>query len=264
MVKILFFVSALCLMILIGCEKNGNKKSETSGELKSEITIYAAASLIDSVKEIAYDFEQRYPDIKTNINVNSSGQLAKQIANGAPADFYMSANVSWMDFLQKKGLILANSRFEPLSNHLVIISNKSSDIKIDSLQDLNCDMVKHIAIADYKSVPAGQYAQFVLKKSGVWPYILAKLIVGSDVRVTMAYVERGEVDCGIVYFSDAKISKKIKILFYLPQTLQPEIKYSFSIVKRGVEPSATLLFSNYLHSNNAREVFEKYGFVWMD
>lgn len=259
----------LCLFSIISvhCDRP-NSTSNSNETLVSDssyrnILIYAAASLTDAIKEIVANFEKDHPDIKVNISLGSSAMLAKQITHGAPADIFLSANVKWMDYLQAKGVIDTKTRFEPLGNRLVIVSNIDKKYPINNIEDLKTDKVKRFAISDYNSVPAGIYAKQAFENSDVWEDIFPKLVIGNNTRLTMAFIERNEVDYGIVYITDAKVSENLKEVFTLPQESQPEIEYSFSITKNSLNISVANDFLEYITNNTSIKVFNKYGFTWL-
>lgn len=243
------------------CVESAEKNNPHLNPLSGDILIFSAASLSDSVREICSNFEKENPGLKTNISVDSSSRLAKQIERGAPADIYLSANVQWMDFLESSNLIINKTRIEPLSNRLVIITHLNNRPILNTVQDLKNDNITGIAIADYNSVPAGIYSKQTLENISAWKHILPKLVVGIDVRTAMAYVERNEVDYGIVYATDAKISKKVKIVFPLPEESQPDIKYSFSVLKNAPNRPAAIAFIEYLKNIQSQKIFEQYGFI---
>ncbi len=262
MKKVLSYIFCFFCFALISCENQSKINSQQQTTTTERVTIYAAASLVDSVNDICRNFEQKFPGLRTEVNIGSSAQLAKQIEHGAPADVYMAANVMWMEYLKKRGLISPKTQLEPLTNRLVVVTHINNQLNLQSINDLTTDKVKYFAIADPGSVPAGIYSKLALKKANIWQEMVPKLTIGSDVRVAMAYVERKEADCGIVYFTDAKMSKKVKPLFYLPENIQPEIKYSFGMVKNTSNIQGTVMFIDYLRSDAAKKVFEKYGFKW--
>lgn len=256
----LLFISLLCLLSIC-C---GRLDYESTGEsAPEEILIFAAASLTDVVREIAMNFKGQAPGLKVNISTGSSAQLAKQIEYGAPADIFLSADIKWMDYLDEKGLIISTARIESLSNKLVIIGRANSRSFLHSIQDLGTNKVNYIAIADYNSVPAGIYASEALKKLGIWQQLFPKLVLGSDVRIAMAYVERGEAECGIVYATDAMVSKRVETLFPLPDESQPKIIYSFALIKGSPNARGAEAFFDYLKDSCAREIFKKHGFIWL-
>lgn len=242
----------------------GRLSHESTGKsAPEEILIFVAASLTDVVQEIAIHFERQNPGIKINTSTGSSAQLAKQIESGAPADIFLSADIKWTDYLDEKGLIIPNTRIEPLGNRLVVVVASNSPSSLDSIQDLATNKVNHIAIADYQSVPAGIYASEALKKLGIWEQSLPKLVLGSDVRVAMAYVEEGEADAGIVYATDAMVSKRVEPIFHLPEESQPKVIYSFALIKGSPNEKGAKVFFDYLKEGYARQIFKKHGFIWL-
>ena len=241
--------------IFAGCN---NKNGTQNG-----IIVFAAASLTDAVGQLNRDFEREHPGLKVDVNIGSSALLAKQITHSSQADIFLSANIKWMDYLEMKGFIRREKRFSILGNRLALITSNKNSNPVTSLTGLIDDRIKFIAVADYNSVPAGIYAKSALIKAGLWQSIKPKLVSGNDVRTAMAYVERGETEYGIVYLTDAKVSSNVKIVFTLPDEIQPDIRYSFSITENAPNVSDAIILINYLKSDTAREVFEEYGFKWI-
>lgn len=258
----LLFVYGFALFFVFGCGDSGGARKAKAGydDISGELVVYSAASLTDSIRDIAINFERIHPGIDINVNVGSSAQLAKQIAHGAPADVFLSAHSRWMDYLEDRRMVTAETRFEPLGNRLVVVGRSENSAPIASVNALLTVEVRRIAIADYNSVPAGIYAREVLERLGVWQAVLPKLIVGGNVRTAMAYVEHGEADYGIVYATDLRVGKHMKEVFQLPLESQPEIRYSFGSIKDAVNSFAADAFIIYLKSASARQVFEKHGF----
>ena len=188
--------------------------------------------------------------------------LARQIREGAPADLFLSADEAQMDGLEKAGLLLPGSRRPLLSNTLVIVVAAEGGPTIASPQDLKA--VKALALAEPKIVPAGVYAKEYLEKLGLWEALAAKVIPTENVRACLAAVESGNADAGIVYRTDALISKKVRIAWVVPREAGPRISYPFAIVKDARHAEAARRLSAYLTSKPAREIFVKFGFLVKD
>ncbi len=230
------------------------------GVSAAEITIFAAASLTESLKEIAARYEKQSGD-KITFNLGASSMLARQIEEGAPADIFFSADEAKMDGLEKKGLILPETRKSRLSNLLVIVVAAEGGAAIGNAKDLNSDKVKRLALAEPKTVPAGIYAKEYLQKQDLWSAVEAKVIPTENVRAALAAVESGNVDAGIVYKTDAAISKKVKVAYEVPAQDCPAISYPMAVVKETKHPEAAKKFLNYLNSGEVAKVFEKFGFI---
>ena len=225
-----------------------------------EINVFAAASLADSLKEIAAVFEKQSGD-GIVFNFGASSTLARQIEEGAPADIFFSADEAKMDGLEKKGLILKETRKSRLSNSLVIVVAAEGGAVIESPKDLATDKVKRIALAEPKIVPAGIYAKEYLQKQNLWPAVEAKIIPTENVRAALAAVEAGNVEAAVVYKTDAAISKKVKVAYEVPVQDNPDISYPMVMVKETKQPEAAKHFLQYLDSKDAAKVFEKFGFI---
>lgn len=233
--------------------------SVTQAALAAEVRISAAASLTDVVKELIAGYRQSHQEVKLLPNFASSGALANQIAAGAPADIYISANPKWMDYLQQQGLIGAGAEQILVHNSLVFVGAPNSGVT--SLQGL--PGLQRIAIASPKSAPAGKYAEQALTAAGLYPQLLdkSKLVLAKDVRQALLYADRGEVDGAIVYRTDALLARQAKILFAVPQTLYPQVEYPVALTRSGAGKKAAQPFLDYLLGDDARQVFKKYGFV---
>jgi molybdate transport system substrate-binding protein len=226
------------------------------------VTVFAAASLTDSLKQIAADYEKTSGD-KIVFNFAASGPLARQIEAGAPADIYFSADEAKADGLQKQGLLVNETRVSRLGNTLVIVTTPEA-VGVHTPTDLTNAAVKRVAIGDVKTVPAGTYAKAYLEKLGLWTNVVAKAVPCENVRAVLAAVESGNVDAGIVYHTDAAISKKVKVAFEVPAQDGPKITYPMALVKSAPEPVAARKFLDHLNSESAATVFRQAGFVVLE
>lgn len=229
----------------------------------AEVTVFAAASLTDSLKQIAVTYEKQSGD-KIVFNLGASSTLARQIEEGAPADIFFSADEAKMDGLAKKGLIDPTSRKSRLGNALVVVVAADSSLKIDSAPALTNAVVQKIALADPKAVPAGIYAKQWLEKLQLWPAIEPKVVPTENVRAALAAVESGNVEAGVVYKTDAGISKKVKVAYEVPAKDAPKITYPVALVKESKQADTAKKFLNYLDSQNASDIFKQFGFVLLE
>ena len=223
-----------------------------------EVVVFAAASLTDALKEMAPAYEKASGD-RLVFNFGASSMLARQIREGAPADVFLSADEAQMDGLEKAGLLVPGSRRSLLSNTLVIVVAADSGPKITAPADL--ESVKTLALAEPKIVPAGVYAKQYLEKLGLWGALETKVIPTENVRACLAAVESGNADAGIVYRTDALISRKVRVAFDVPVEEGPRISYPVAIVRDSPHAGAAKRFAAYLVSDPARDVFVRYGFI---
>jgi molybdate transport system substrate-binding protein len=227
------------------------------------ITVFAAASLTDSLKRVATDYEQKSPD-RVLFNFAGSSLLARQIEEGAPADIFFSADNRLMDELDKKGLILTTTRKGRLSNSLVIVVPRDSSLVVTSPEDLTNASIGRLALADPKAVPAGVYAREFLEKRHLWAAVQPKVIPTANVRAALAAVESGNVEAGIVYKTDAAMSKQVKVVYEVPAQEGPEIVYPVAVVRDSEHPAAAQRFLEYLESPEEGRVFAGFGFIVRD
>ena len=226
----------------------------------ADIRVSAAASLSDALKEIGENYAAKSGD-KPVFNFGASNILARQIEEGAPMDLFFSADEVTMDALAQKKRLVAETRRDLLSNTLAIVVAADGGPEIKSARDLATDHVKRLALADPGAVPAGVYAKKYLESLGVWSALEAKVVPVENVRAALAAVESGNVEAGIVYQTDAGISKKVKIAFAIPAKDGPAIRYPVALVKDAPQPAAARKFLDHLGGADAARVFEKFGFI---
>ena len=236
-------------LLLLACGAHG-----------ATVSVFAAASLTDCLKVIAQSYAAKHPD-DVQFNFAASSVLARQIEEGAPADIFFSADEAKMNALEGKGLIDKSTRRDLLSNTLVIVVPADSKAAVTSAADLASDRIERIAVGDTKAVPAGIYAKEYLKKLGLWEKIKPKTIPMANVRAALAAVESGDADAGIVYKTDAAITKKARVAFAVPKEEGPAIVYPVALVNDSKQPTAARAFLNYLESKSAAATFQKFGFI---
>ncbi len=232
--------------------------SHTQAFAVDKITVYAAASLTNAINELDVIYEQKNK-VQIQTSYAGSSTLAKQIEAGAPADIFISADVQWMDYLQKKQLVSANDRVNLLGNRLVVIAPKARPIKlkIDKSFDFTRVVQGKWCTGDTKSVPVGKYAKQALTSIGWWDKVSTRLVETEDVRAALNFVARGECQLGIVYATDAAISKNVVIVGTFPKNIHQPIIYPIGLVKKNTE---SMKFYKFLQSSQATKVFKKYGF----
>ncbi len=225
------------------------------------IRIFAAASTTNAITDII----KAYTD-KTGKEVTpsfaSSSTLAKQIAQGAPADVYLSANPKWMDFIEKKELVEPGTRTNLLGNRITLIQPKSGQLKLSISADLDLAGIlgdDKLAMGDPDHVPAGIYGRKALESLKLWDSVAPKVARAKDVRAALALVERAEAPLGIVYATDAAISKKIDVVGLFPENTHPPIIYPVCIVKDKASADAKAFFA-FLKDQKAADIFKTYGF----
>jgi len=225
------------------------------------LIVSAAASLTNAFKEINILFEQTNPGVKVDMTTGGSGTLLQQIAGGAPADVFASANQSTMDRAQTQNLIDASTRRNFVSNSLVVIVPAQSKTNINNLAALRQSGIARIAIGKTdNTVPVGTYTKRVLEESGDWNALSAKFIPGDNVRQVLDYVARGEVDAGFVYATDAALMKERVRVVLTPPTSSP-ITYPIAVIATSKQARLAGQYVAFVASNGeARAVLDKYGF----
>ena len=251
---------AICLFsLLLSACGNNNEETKLTDKQK-EVYIVAAASMTDAIQEIGANYEKEHPEVKLMYNFGSSGALQTQIEQGAPADVFISAAQKQMNVLSEKNLIDKSTRKDLLENKVVLIVPKESNLSLDNFSDVGTDKINKIALGEPKAVPVGQYSEEIFKNLNILENVIPKAVYASDVRQVLSWVELGEVDCGIVYATDAAISDKVKILMEAPADTHKPVIYPIAMVNSSKNPDIAKDFINYLSQDSQKAILAKYGF----
>ncbi|MGB2889510.1 MAG: molybdate ABC transporter substrate-binding protein [Candidatus Acidiferrales bacterium] len=252
-----WLAAVLALAILLPVSLAEAREPQTQ---KQDLTISAAISLREVLDEIQSPFRTYHPDTTLHFNLGGSGTLQRQIEQGAPVDVFISASRKEMDSLEAKGLILAGTRRDLAKNRVVLVV-PSGESGIKSFQDLTLPEIKHIAVGEPQTVPAGKYAQEVLTHFGIYDDLKSKLVLAKDVRQVLMYVATGNADAGIVYATDAQTTTRVKVAAIAPEESHSAVIYPVAVIKSSRNPSAAKEFIEFLLGARGRSVFEKYGFT---
>lgn len=272
-ILVLLLVCVLTATYMVGCSKDDSETPkentgvntenvEEKDEAKEnvELLVSAAASLTDVLGEIAEVYKTVDPETTLTFTFGGSGALQAQIEEGAPVDIFMSAAQKQMKALEEGAHILNGTVKTLLLNKVVLIAPKDGDIDIKSFEDLTKDEVEKIAIGDPGNVPVGQYSEEIFNNLNIADKVNSKLVLASDVRTVLTWVESGEVDCGIVYATDAFTSDNVNIITEAPEGSHKEVSYPVAVVKDSKNPDKAQAFLDFLSTDEAIKLFEKYGF----
>lgn len=222
-----------------------------------EILVSAAISLKDAFESIAKDFEKNNPGKKVLLNFASSGQLKKQIEQGAKVDVFAPASSDEMDMLGKQGLIISSTRSTFARNSLVIISNK----KINKIEELLSSEFERISVGNHITVPAGKYAKKALEYYNVYDKVKDKIVFAENVRQVLDYVLRKEVDSGIVYKTDALLANDdFNTVLDIDNISHEMILYPIAVVKETKNVTLSKMFADFVMSEKASAILKSYGF----
>ena len=222
------------------------------------LTVSAAADLTPAFEEIGTIFE-RQTGVAVDFNFGSTGQLAQQIEAGAPVDLFAAANVSYIDRLDAKGLILSDTKATYARGRIVIWTPPDSSLAIDDLADLTDPDIARIAIANPDHAPYGVAAREAMRAAGVWDAVQAQLVLGENVRDTLRYAETGNVDVAVVALSLAIQGDGRWTL--IPEDLHAPIDQALAVIKATKHEPEARAFANFVNGDQGREVMRRYGFV---
>jgi molybdate transport system substrate-binding protein len=252
---VLKHIGRIALALAMSCATASIAKAEAS------LTVFAAASLQDALKEAARDFTAT-SGIAVKFSFDASSNLARQIEQGAPADMFASADLDWMDYLAKRNLIQPQTRVDLLGNRLVIVAPKDAaltELKLDPASFEAALGGGRIATGAVESVPVGRYAKLALQKLGLWATLEKRIAPADNVRAALAYVARGEAPLGIVYATDAAAEHKVKTVAVFPRDSHPPITYPFALTA-GAKGEAGQRFLDFLKGPTAKAIFLAQGF----
>lgn len=256
-----FLAGLMACIVTFGCNAVSSNPRTTSNLAPAvTMTVSAAASLQDVLEAISPQFQAAHPDITVDYNFGSSGALQQQIEQGAPTDVFFSASTQQMDALAKKRLILPESRQNLVTNRLVLITSKTSTLNITDFTQLKDANFRHLAVGEFRSVPAGQYAEQVFAHMGLLEPLRSKFVFGNNVRSSLSAVESENAELGVVYATDAALSNRVKVLATAPAGSHKPILYPIAIINSSSHPDEAQTFMDFLTTNPVQKTFEEFGF----
>ncbi|MDR0181866.1 molybdate ABC transporter substrate-binding protein [Lysobacter arvi] len=225
------------------------------------VRVFAAASLTNALTDIAAEWAKA-GHAKPSLAFAASSALARQIEAGAPADVFASADLTWMDYLDQRGKLQPGTRANVVGNSLVIIAPKGRPVPLRMQRgfDLAGAFDGKLCTGEPGVVPVGTYAREALQHFGWWNALRGRVVGTDDVRTALAFVERGECPLGIVYATDARISRKVDVLATFPAAAHTPVVYPIAAV-RGARPETAAFLRFVTHSKTAAAIFAKYGFT---
>lgn len=224
----------------------------------AELTVSAAASLSNAFRDITAAFEKEHPGHTVQLNFAGSGALLQQMAHGAPVDIFASADQVSMDQARDLDLLNNSSRHDFVSNSLVLITPLNS-LPLQTLDELLQPGWQRIAVSNPESVPAGRYSRKALSALGLWEQLQDNLILTQNVRHSLDYVARGEVDAGFVYATDAALmADRVSVQLTVP-TSAP-VLYPIAITRHGADNPASGDFIGFLQGTASQAILQNYGF----
>ncbi|MBU3192255.1 molybdate ABC transporter substrate-binding protein [Clostridium bowmanii] len=252
------------MLLMTGCSQKA-KTSETPAPVATQkpitLTISAAASLTEVMGEIKILYKVEKPNVTLNYNFASSGILQKQIEQGAEVDLFFSAGKKQMVALKEKGLLIDDTNVNLVGNSVVLIVKNNSKLDISNFKDAADNKIVKIALGEPKTVPVGQYCEEVFTSLNIIDKVKSKAVYAKDVKEVLTWVETGNADAGVVYGTDAKTSKKVKVASVASDDLyKTPVVYPAAVIKASKNVEDTKEFLKFLSSDSAKEVFKKYGF----
>jgi molybdate transport system substrate-binding protein len=227
------------------------------GLARGDIYVFAAASTVEAMREVAVEYEGLYPGTPVHFNVAGSGTLARQIEAGAHADCFVSADQRWMDYLAQRDLLKDGTRFDMAGNRLVLAVPAGSTLKLDGLPGAIPAGGK-IAVGDFRTVPVGAYAREALERMGLLEALTPHLVFADNTRTVLMHVVRGEVEAGIVYATDARLSRAVEVAAVFPADAHSLIVYPVACLADASQEA--LLFLDFLKTEQALAIWLKFGF----
>jgi molybdate transport system substrate-binding protein len=248
----------LTMLLLIGIQFVTACKSRPATQ-NTELTVAAAADLIPAFEEIGRDFESTHK-IKVIFSFGSTGLLTRQIENGAPMDVFAAADIGFIDQLERKGLIVPDTKTIYARGRITLWTSKDSQLKISKITDLTAADVKRIAIANPEHAPYGTAAREALQSSGVWDAVKPKLVFADNIRQTLQFAETGNVEVAIVALSLSQQSDGRWVL--IPEELHKPLNQGLAVIKGTKNEQAAREFASFIMGPQGRAVLAKYGFAF--
>ena len=246
---------AAFLLTLISFAACRDKSSTTTHT--DELTVAAASDLTPAFEELGRAFEAAHKT-KVVFVFGSTGLLTRQIENGAPMDLFAAANISYIDQLEQKGLIIPDSKVVYARGRITLWTRSDSNLRLENIADLGRPEVQRRAIANPDHAPYGLAAKQALESVGIWERIRPKLVYGDNIRQTFQFAETGNVEVAIVALSLSIQSRGRWTL--IPEELHQPIDQALAIMKTTKNEPAARAFAAFVASPQGREVMKKYGF----
>jgi molybdate transport system substrate-binding protein len=243
------------LFLVASCNRGTPETDETNPKI---LYVAAAADLTPAFEEVGRSFEQA-TGIRVVYNFGSTGMLAKQIENGAPVDVFAAANIEFIDALEKKGLIIPDTKALYARGRITIWMSADSSLKIERLEDLARSDVQRVGIANPEHAPYGVAAREALQAARVWDVVQPKCVFGENVRQTLQYAQSGNVDVSIVALSLSIQSNGRWIL--IPEELHKPLEQALAVLKSTRREQQARRFVEFINGQQGRPIMRKYGFV---
>jgi molybdate transport system substrate-binding protein len=247
-----FYLAPLFSLLVIAASCGKPAESE------EKLIVAAAADLIPAFRELGTSFEQA-TGIKITFNFSSTGILARQIENGAPVDLFAAANIGFIDGLEKKGLIIPDTKALYARGRITLWIAPTNKAEITKLEDLARPEVEKISIANPEHAPYGTAAREALQSLGIWSTVQPKCVFGDNVRQALQYAEAGEVNAAIVALSLSVQTKGAWIL--IPQELHQPLDQALAVIKGAKREKEARQFGLFINGPQGRPIMRKYGFI---
>jgi len=244
------------LVFLPSCRRSPEEK-----KAPVTLTVSAAADLTPAFEELGRLFGHE-TGIKVTFNFGSTGQLAQQIEQGAPVDLFAAANVSFVEELERKNLIIPETKALYAQGRITLWTRSDSLLKLERLEDLVRPEVRRIAIANPEHAPYGQAAREALHSTGAWERVSSRLVFGENVRQTLQYAETGNVDAAIVALSLSVQSNGRWVL--ISEKLHKPLNQALAVIRGTRHEAEARRFANFINSPQGRPIMRNYGFVLPD
>lgn len=246
------------LIAVAGCTTTAAPEPPAPAQPTVELTVAAAADLQFAFTELGVLFEQQTGHRVTFV-FGSTGQLAQQIEEGGPFDLFAAANVSFVDDLAKKNLVIPDTVAQYARGRIVLAVNRAAGVTATTLDDLLLADIRHVAIANPEHAPYGVAAKEALQSAGVWDQVQSKIVLGENVRQTLQFVQTGDAQVGIVALSVASVPEITWTL--LDESLHNPLDQALGVVARSQHADAARAFAAFINSQTGQPVMQKYGFV---
>ncbi|MDD5938098.1 MAG: molybdate ABC transporter substrate-binding protein [Clostridiales bacterium] len=255
----LSLAGALCLT-LAACGVSPSPAASESGGEPVELHVYAAASLKETMTQIAENYKDAAPNVTITCTFDSSGTLQDQIEAGGECDLFLSAAQKQMNALSDEGYIDEDTRVDLLENKVALAVPEGNPAGVTSFDDVATDKVSLIALGN-SDVPVGQYSEELFTAMGVWDDIQGKITFGSNVKEVTTWVSENTVDCGVIYSTDAYSAGLEVAALADPALLTNQVIYPAAVLKESAHADEAKAFLEYLKSDESKEVFQSVGFA---